>query len=117
MYVPPAIFNRDDKVRFDEIEAKKDELLKNIMVIARNENNNLLSDVLAQQDVAFKEINELEAEGQNLGQYTPIMTHSYSEGSPKIVFHAQLLADWSTIIKISKLFFNELNYQKGINGN
>ena len=44
----------------------------------------------------------------NLGVYEPTYTHSFSEKSPLVAMHPQLLADTNTIIEIIKIIKNAL---------
>ncbi|MBU3656300.1 MAG: hypothetical protein FGM23_08115 [Alphaproteobacteria bacterium] len=50
-------------------------------------------------------MNEIEM----LGKFVPLMTHSFSEDSKHVVFHAQIIADWNTVVQISENFIKELD--------
>lgn len=52
---------------------------------------------------------ELKAEQDNLTWFDPVMTHSLSEGAKVIIFHSQLLADFSTVHEIATEFLVELD--------
>lgn len=57
----------------------------------------------------FEELARLNLEIEKLEEFVPIMLHSYEEESPYIFFHAQIIADWNTVVEISKNFFEELD--------
>jgi hypothetical protein len=48
---------------------------------------------------------------RDLGIFIPQMTHSFSENPRPIVFHAQLLADFNTVVSIGEKMFKELGAQ------
>jgi hypothetical protein len=49
----------------------------------------------------------LDAEQENLGNFTPWMMHSFSEGAAPVGFHPQVLADWNIVVEIADKFINE----------
>ncbi|AGH98950.1 hypothetical protein A11S_2152 [Micavibrio aeruginosavorus EPB] len=57
----------------------------------------------------FEEFERLSDEIETLGNFVPWMTHSFGEKSPQAVFHAQIIADWNTVVQISEHFVEELN--------
>jgi hypothetical protein len=54
----------------------------------------------------FKKYGELEKEQQNLGQFVPVAVHSVIVSRP-VRFHAQLIADWLTVVEVSEKFLRE----------
>ncbi len=54
-------------------------------------------------------VESLRGEQDSLGRFIPWMTHSFSESSKHVVFHAQILADWGTALEISDKLLQELN--------
>lgn len=50
----------------------------------------------------FDRARRLEREMHGMRFFQPLIVHSYSEGSPPIVFHAQLIADVKTIDEIAR---------------
>ncbi len=54
----------------------------------------------------LNKLSELESKQEKLGHFVPWMLYSFKE-SP-ILFHPQVLADWSTIAELSDKFFDEL---------
>lgn len=42
--------------------------------------------------------------------FRPWMTHSFNENAPKVVFHAQLLADFNTVDQIGRKLLGELDH-------
>lgn len=57
----------------------------------------------------FQKYDELSAEQDDLGHFLPLMAHSSTENSNRVVFHAQILADWNTIVEMSEKFLEELD--------
>lgn len=56
----------------------------------------------------FGAYERLSGEQQQLGVFRPWITHSYEEGSRFVVFHAQLLADFNTIVELGQKMLSEL---------
>jgi len=50
----------------------------------------------------------LVAEQEALGNFTPWMMHSFSEGTAPVGFHIQVLADWNTVVEMAEKFLEEL---------
>ena len=88
LYVPPVSFTDNDQKTYDELEKKKWAALK--------EGKLDVCDRIAEAQ-------------KKIGRFYPWMQHSYSEKSKPVVFHAQILADWSTIIELSSGFYFELS--------
>ena len=57
----------------------------------------------------FEEYEVLKQEQANLGIFYPWMTHSFIEEATLVVFHAQILADWATVVDMANTFYDELN--------
>jgi hypothetical protein len=57
----------------------------------------------------FLTYDELDAEQEELGKFSPYITHSISEGAPFVPFHVQILADWNTIVEMTDEFRKEIN--------
>jgi hypothetical protein len=57
----------------------------------------------------FQKWNQLNEEQTNLGYFLPVMSHSFTENSKRMVFHSQVLADWNTIVEMSEKFLEELD--------
>ncbi len=88
LYVPPYTLSKE--------EIKRDQEIGKLKIIALRKHK-------------FDEYERLDAEQEALGKFTPWMTHSFSEKSPQAVFHAQIIADWNTVIEIAKHFLEELD--------
>ena len=56
----------------------------------------------------FQTYDLLDAQQEDLGQFTPYMTHSLAEGAPLVPFHFQILADWNTVVEMADEFLQEL---------
>jgi hypothetical protein len=83
LYVVPYVLNEEEQEKFKKLG---EELVK----------------AVTQGDLEKYE--ELLVLQNQLGKFNPIMTHSYKENSKPIPFHAQILADWNTIIEFSNEF-------------
>lgn len=57
----------------------------------------------------FVEYDRLLAEQEALGEFRPVMTHSFEENAPVVVFHGQLLSDFLTIDELGQKMLEELN--------
>ncbi|WP_341705020.1 hypothetical protein [Ferrovibrio sp.] len=86
LYVPPAAMNEQEVERLKEIETEN------------------YAAIVAQD---FKKVENLRREQELLGKAMPLMTHSFSEESKKVFFHAQVLADWNTVVELSDKFLSE----------
>ena len=89
LYVPPYIF-------MGEAVTQQAKDLKNRAMEALNNQQ-------------LYEHTHLMNEIEMLGKFVPWMTHSFSENSPHVVFHAQIIADWNTVVQISENFIKELD--------
>lgn len=87
LYVPPYIMTADECKEHDSLEEQKKTALK-------------------KQN--FHEYEQLTTQQELLGTFVPVIKHSFSENSPEIVFHSQVLADWNTIMEIIEKFIEEL---------
>jgi hypothetical protein len=90
-YIPPVSLNPEEFKQFESLETQK--------VEARRQKN-------------FKTLGEIIEEQNRLGQFAPLMKHSYGENSSPVVFHAQILADWNTIVEIAEKFLDEFSSTK-----
>ncbi len=91
LYVPPYVFNEEEEKKEKELKTLQDNALK---------------------DYQFDEYKRLSGEIEILGSFIPWMTHSFEEESKRVVFHAQIIADWNTVVEISELFIKELKKTK-----
>jgi len=57
----------------------------------------------------FTEYDRLSAEQEELGSFSPFITHSLEEGAIPVFFHFQMLADFNTIEEIARKMLNELD--------
>lgn len=90
-YIPPVALNLEEFKQFEKLETQK--------VGARRQKN-------------FKTLDEIIEEQKGLGKFVPLMKHSYGENSSSVVFHAQILADWNTIVEIAEKFLDEFSSTK-----
>jgi len=87
LYIPPFVISPDHEERYREIDK-------------------LMWEALLRMD--FGRHKQLETEQESMGFFRPWMTHSVSEKSKHVVFHAQVLADFNTIEELSENFLQEL---------
>lgn len=76
LYIPPYIITPERLADYTRLEEESAEALRNLQL---------------------DNCERLQAEQKELGIWRPWMTHSVSEKSPSVVFHAQLIADFLTI--------------------
>ena len=87
LYVPPYVVNENEAAKEKELEQARRE------AINRHD---------------FDEYERLADELEGVGKFVPWMTHSFAEKSRQVVFHAQIIADWNTVVEISEKFLAEL---------
>lgn len=87
LYVPPYVVNDEEAAKERELEGLRTTALK---------------------AHRFDEYERLSEEIEKIGKFVPWMTHSFSEESKHVVFHAQILADWNTVIEVAQKFLSEL---------
>lgn len=115
LYVPPSNFTPVEKEKFQDLENQKLEIMKKATSLTeQNHNEDHLSisetmEILEKQEREFEKVEQLSFEQEQLGEFYPEMLHSFQENSPRVIFHAQLLADWNSILELSHLFLNEFN--------
>jgi hypothetical protein len=88
LYIPPFCLNPEEFKQYESLEKQK--------FAARRQNN-------------FQLLSQLNDKQDQLGKFVPLMKHSYGENSPLVVFHAQILADWNTIVDIAEKFLDEFS--------
>jgi hypothetical protein len=87
LYIPPFGISEDDEPQYTEFER-----LKNAALAEMNPDEYVRLDALQAQ----------------LSKFQPIMTHSLGENASKIVFHAQIIADFNTVEAIRAVMFSEI---------
>lgn len=120
LYVIPNFLSTQDAEQFQIIESQILRIMTELDSIRKIQNTDTLefkeaNKLRLQQIRMIKKLEELTAEKDTLGRFIPAVTHSYEEESSIIVFHAQLLADWNTILEFSQKFIEELKYQSSNN--
>ena len=88
LYIPPYVVAKDRQTAFNECER-------------------LMAEAINRHD--FEEYDRLSVDQMKLATFKPWMQHSFSEGQPPIVFHAQLLSDFATIEALGLKLLEELN--------
>lgn len=86
-YIPPYVSNEEEALIEKQLEAKRTDAL---------------------QKHNFEEYERLSQEIESIGSFIPLLTHSFSEKSKQMFFHAQVISDWNTIIEISEKLFEEI---------
>lgn len=87
LYIPPYSVTENNVESYQELE-------------------NRIQEAIFQMD--FDERERLLSEQKALCTFVPIMTHSFGEGARKVVFHAQIIANFNTIYELSGKFLEEL---------
>jgi hypothetical protein len=88
LYIPPFTVDplkADEYRSFDELKAK------------------------AVRRLDFVEHERLSSEQMKLAKFSPMYCHSFSEQSPQVAFHAQLLADFNTVHALGQRMIVELD--------
>ncbi len=93
LYIPPVCLNPEEFKQYESLEKKKFE---------------------ARRQSKFQLLSQLDKEQDRLGKFVPLMKHSYGENSRPVVFHAQILADWNTIVDIAEKFLDEFSSTKPV---
>ncbi|WP_417790483.1 hypothetical protein [Terasakiella pusilla] len=88
LYVPPYVVQERNHVKYQELEDR-------CLEASRLGN--------------IEEYNRLHEEQMALTVFSPVMTHSIFEGSYRVWFHAQVLADFNTIDALAKKVLAELD--------
>lgn len=88
LYVPPSVLNNEETLKAHELKDLQKKAIQN-----------------EQPEKLIRHIVEM----HSLGKFVPWMTHSFGENSPQAVFHAQIIADWNTVMQISEIFIIELD--------
>ena len=90
LYIPPAEFTYEDGAKYNELEAKKMELIKS-------------------HD--WGQLEELEKKQANIGNPSFCFLHSYNadEASIPILLHPQLLSDSASVVEFGNLFLEHWN--------
>jgi hypothetical protein len=91
LFIPPFTINSEDEELYKQIE------LEIYAAIGKGD---------------FAEYTKLLEEQHTLGKFLPLMTHSFSESSKSLIFHAQLIVDWKTMRHLAYAFLKELKYQE-----
>ena len=87
LYIPPFGVSQNNQAEYEELQKLQAEALGK-------------GDV----DAYLKHSEALAA----LQRFQPVMKHSWSEGSPTVVFHAQMIADFKTIVALAEGIIGEL---------
>ena len=88
LYIPPYGVHKDKEEAYLALNYKKTE---------------------AMERLNFAEYDRLFDEQTALGEFKPVMTHSFGEEAEVVPFHPQLLADFLTIEELGKKFLEELD--------
>ena len=88
LYIPPHCVLEDNQGAYEDLEQK------------------------ISQCVDVDERRRLESQKMELCEFRPIMLHSFEEKSNRVVFHAQVIADFNTIIELGQKFLEELEIHR-----
>jgi hypothetical protein len=89
-YIPPYVLNKEE---------------------AKDENNleQEINKALMSKD--WNKYEELSIKKDSLGHFVPQVTHSFSEKSKPVIFHAQIIADFNTVVEIAEKLLQELEFK------
>jgi hypothetical protein len=90
LYIPPRVLDQEQTVLYQELEARQLEALRR-----------------RPRDLA--EYDRLGVELRAVGSFKPWMKHSFTDPTPPVVFHAQVLADFATVEEICQRVLAELD--------
>lgn len=88
LYIPPKTLGDDDGEEWQRLEHEISHAMK---------------------DHNYEKHNELFAAQMSIGTFKPVMTHSFGEHAKPVMFHGQMLCDFSTVIEIGEKMFKELD--------
>ena len=88
LYIPPYVIAKPDEAAYRDFEVKMGEAIKQHQ---------------------FSEYDRLSIEQLKLGRFRPWVQHSFEEGAKPVVFHPQMLADFSTIDDLGRMMIKELD--------
>lgn len=88
LYIPPYVITPDKQAEYDALGEAAD-----AAVGAGN----------------LEQYDQLTYARNAMGVFQPLMTHSFSERSPRVPFHVQLLADFNTIEEMGREMLTELD--------
>jgi len=80
LYIPPFVLSPEETKKYYDLGEQMKEAL---------------------QKMDFSQYERIECERDALGKICPLMTHSFSEKAKEVVFHAQIIADFNTVIKFA----------------
>ena len=88
LYIPPYVIAQADEPAYRDFEARMKEAIKQHQ---------------------FGEYDRLSTEQMKLGRFRPWVQHSFEEGAKSVVFHPQMLADFTTVDELGHKMLAELN--------
>ncbi len=87
IYIPPSVWNKDDTIKGEQLNAQMSEALK-------------------QCDLA--RYGELNKEQAKLGRFVPWMQHLFAERAKPIWFHPQMLADFQVLAQLAEKLLEDI---------
>ena len=63
---------------------------------------------IALRNADYEKWNEIRKEQKKLGVFLPIMTHSFFEGAPNVVFHKSLLSHFDVVYELCITLLHEI---------
>ncbi len=88
LYIPPYTVPRSNEKAYRDFEVKKGEAVKRADAVGYD---------------------SLSAEQMKLVAFTPLIKHSFFEGSDPFVFHPQMMADFNTVLELGEKLLEELD--------
>ncbi|ACS79477.1 hypothetical protein [Maridesulfovibrio salexigens] len=108
LYIPENVLSPNKLETYQQLEKEKENLWENRDNCRRYLHEDIQKK-LKELSKHRKRIHAIELEQSNLMSFSPVALHSYNEeGSHIVVFHAQILANWNTMLDFICLFLNEM---------
>ena len=115
LYIPSSSIRPEDEEAYRELSAEQEQLLKECAewVLARPRSYETAFHDNQKVDEYRQRIAELEQKQSDLEFFTPVATHSYSEGGSPIGFHGQVIANWNTLLEFLCCFLGAMQTPLG----
>ncbi len=110
LYIPPSSIRPEDLKRYNELEDKRGERIREVMKLAgflQNSHENA-SYKLKMAKMYRKGADYIKSMQSDLEFFYPVATHSFAEESGFVGFHAQVISNWNTILDFLCKFLDEM---------
>lgn len=106
LYIPENVLRPEDEDSYQKLEAEKVELWKD-RANCKLELDGDIQTWLKEMDEHRQTIHKIELEQSKLTSFSPLALHSLNEKDKHIiVFHAQVISNWNTVLDFICLFLD-----------